>query len=153
MSRTSNPTVLDQALADEMQLTRQFRELLQRERDALTRGDLEQVFALANDKLDLATQLRKQADLRDSMLAVLGDGSIEPLAQWPLLAARWNALRAELAEAGEANRLNGLIVNSRLAAIGNAIAALRGTGDAPALYGRDGSTRASGAASGARWAA
>lgn len=155
MTRAANPEVLEQALAQECDSARAFCALLQRERTALTDGDLEQVFTLANDKLELATRLRKQADLRESLLTVLSDrrSAGDPFAQWPHLAARWQQLRDLLATAGEANRINGLIVNSRLIAIGGAIAALRGSVDDSAIYGRDGSTTVHGGTTTAHWAA
>lgn len=155
MNRTDHPTALEQALSEECASAREFHELLERERKALTDGDLEQVFTLANEKLELATRLRKQADRRESLFVVLGNlpGSADPVSQWPHLAQRWQGLLDLLAKAGEANRINGLIVNSRLGAIGNAIAALRGTANDPALYGRDGSTAAGFAGVSARWAA
>lgn len=154
-TRTDHPAALEQALAEECASARSFYELLERERKALTDGDLEQVFTLANEKLELATRLRKQADRRDSLLVVLGKlpGSGDPVSQWPHLAQRWQCLLDLLSKAGEANRVNGLIVNSRLGAIGNAIAALRGTANDPALYGRDGSAAAGSAGASARWAA
>lgn len=155
MNVQPSPDVLAQALAEEIAGARAFGELLARERRALTDGDLEQVFSLANEKLELATRLRTQADRRESMLIVLGgaSGRDNPYAQWPAVNSRWQLLRELLTQAGEANRVNGLIVNARLAAIGGALAALRGTDNDLSLYARDGVSTARSVPSSACWAA
>lgn len=150
-----SPETLLQALADETRAAEAFCILLERERAALIAGDLDQVQAFAQEKLTLGANLKRLAELRKSLVAQLGNGSnsIDWLARSERYAAPWTALKETLVQAQEANRVNGLLIDSRLAAIGNALAALRGEDDHHALYARDGRHALHQAAGAARWSA
>jgi flagellar biosynthesis/type III secretory pathway chaperone len=161
------PADLSKALDEELGCVGSFQELLDQEREALTASDLERVAELAENKLVVGQRLQQCTGHRETVRRALsGDnGSRDPLNADPLntgplntdgpLADKWRQLTTALEQAREANRINGLLVSSRLAAVGNALNTLHSAvGGAAPLYHADGSTQpVQGQSGGAHWSA
>ncbi len=145
---------LSKALDEELACVGSFRTLLDQERDALTTSDLEQVAALAENKLVLAQRLQQCTTHRETVRRALSGVNGDPLQAAGPLANQWQQLNTALEQAREANRINGLLVSSRLAAVGNALNTLHSAVGAEPLYHADGSTRpVQSQAGGAHWSA
>lgn len=139
---------LKSALADELASATAFCTLLDTEREALTTSDLEQVAAISAEKLVLARRLQRCSSAREEVCSkartqqrdALADAARQyedPLRR-PEVAPLWTKVSAQLERAQEANRINGLLISSRLATVGNAINALhQAAGNAP-VYASDG---------------
>lgn len=148
------PADLSQALDDELDCISSFRQLLESERDALTTGDLDQVAALAENKLSLGQRLQHHTEQREALRrALINDRQPDPLRSTPL-ANKWQRLTAMLQQAHEANRINGMLVSSRLAAVSGALNTLHSAVGAAPIYNSDGSARPiQGQSGAARWSA
>lgn len=152
---------LSKALDEELNCVGSFQKLLEEERDALTASNLEQVAALAENKLVLAQRLQQCTGHREAVRHALSDdaGMGDPLGRDVLrttgaLANKWQQLNTALEQAREANRINGLLVSSRLAAVGNALNTLHSAVGSAPLYHADGSTRpVQSQSGGAHWSA
>ena len=153
---------LSKALDEELACVGSFQELLDQERDALTASDLERVAELAENKLLVGQRLQQCTGHRETVRRSLsGDnGGRDPLNADALnsdgpLADKWRQLTSALEQAREANRINGLLVSSRLAAVGNALNTLHSAvGGAAPLYHADGSTQpVQGQSGSAHWSA
>ena len=156
------PADLSKALDEELGCVGSFQELLDQEREALTASDLERVAELTENKLVVGQRLQQCTGHRETVRRSLsGDnGSTGPLNADPLntdvpLADKWRQLTSALEQAREDNRINGLLVSSRLAAVGNALNTLHSAvGGAAPLYHADGSTQpVQGQSGGAHWSA
>ena len=151
------PADLSKALDEELGCVGSFQELLDQEREALTASDLERVAELAENKLVVGQRLQQCTGHRETVRRALsGDnGSRDPLNTDGPLADKWRQLTTALEQAREANRINGLLVSSRLAAVGNALNTLHSAvGGAAPLYHADGSTQpVQGQSGGAHWSA
>ena len=147
---------LSKALDDELACVVSFRQLLDEERKALTASDLDQVAALAENKLILGQRLQQQVEHRETVRRALiksHDAHADPVKSSPLV-KKWHELAACLEHVRESNRINGLLVSSRLAAVGNALNTLHSAAGATPIYHSDGSARPVRSQSGtARWSA
>ncbi len=151
MSQTAE---LARAIEEELACISRFQALLDQEREALSASDLDLVAALAEDKLVLGQRLQQCAGHRKAIQSRSGNnGAGDPLEAAPL-AKQWRELTTALDRARESNRVNGLLVSSRLAAVGNALNTLHNAVGAAPLYHSDGSTRpVQQHSGGARWSA
>lgn len=137
----NQPADLSKALDEELGCVISFQTLLDQEREALTTSDLERVAALAEDKLVLGQRLQQCTGHRVAVRRALTGNNGDPLHSAGPLASKWQQLTTALEKARESNRINGLLVSSRLAAVGNALNTLHRAVGAEPLYHADGSTQ------------
>ncbi len=123
-----------------------FLDLLQKEQEALVRGDAEALLPLAEDKNQHFARLAQLAERRNEALARLGLPADRPgMEAWlagtgDLAAARrrWQEMLERLARARELNRTNGILIATRLQHNQQALQALLFAANQAALYGPDG---------------
>lgn len=141
-----------QAVAAEAGRIKQFVELLEREKSALTDGRIDELPAIAADKEKLAANLNELARLRNSHLATLGfapdrQGMDAWSAQHPEqkdTASAWNRTLSLAAQAKELNRLNGQLIQLRMQYNSQALEILQRKESTLDLYGPDGRAAALG---------
>ena len=154
MTRQGSTETLGQVLAEEAEALALFVDLLKREQAQLSQGQTEELSALAEQKITLATRLQNLAGLRCDWLAALDYSAdragIETwLQQHPQetpIASNWAVIMAQAAEARELNRINGELIELHLQHNARALNALRGGSDSLNLYGPDGRSRTVGSA-------
>jgi flagella synthesis protein FlgN len=140
---------LARLLDEEAAALRGFLDLLQKEQDALVRGDAEALLPLAEDKNRHFARLALLAEGRNQALARLGLPADRPgveawLAGKGNLAAarrRWQEMLEHLARVRELNRTNGILIATRLQHNQQALQALLSAANQAALYGPDGQAR------------
>lgn len=138
-------------LTREGDAARRFLRVLESEQAALTSGEAEILENLTAEKSQLAGELDDLAQSRNRLLAELGlpagrkgaevcadaDGSGSARRLWRELLELWT-------QAQRANRVNGALIDARLAHTRQALALLHTHAGRPALYGPDGHARVSG---------
>ncbi len=139
---------LQNLLHEEVALLRDFLALLQREQQTLTDGDIDRLLPLASEKSALFGRLATLSEARNKSLVAQ---SLPPdragvdawLAAHPDAASArklWAELLAMTLEARELNRVNGSLINTRLANNQQALTTLLAAANQAALYGPDGQT-------------
>ena len=139
---------LQHLLHEEVALLRDFLALLQREQKTLMDGDIDRLSPLASEKSALFGRLAALGDTRNKALAALAlapdrVGVEAWLAAHPGEAASrkaWAELLALTLQARELNRVNGNLINTRLANNQQALTTLLAAANQAALYGPDGQT-------------
>lgn len=130
-------------LQQELACAGTLRSLLERERDCLGRGDIDGVSAVALEKASAVAAMAGIGEQRQACLAAAGIGAdTQSVNTWIAasgaeIAAPWRDLLALAAEAREANRVNGLLINRHLARNRTALNVLHGATQT-GLYGPDG---------------
>ncbi len=130
----------------ERDLTRDFVNVLERERQALRQADVSLLLPLAKDKAQQTQQLAQLADARNHWFAKLGyardrAGMEQGLKTCPAAANAWREL-LQLAEvASELNKVNGILIGQRLRYNQQALSALQAATHVGGLYGSDGQPR------------
>lgn len=141
-----------QAVAAEAGQIKQFVEILEKEKSALTDGRIDELPAIAADKERLAANLNELSRLRNSHLATLGlapdrQGMDAWFAQNPEqkdAASAWNRTLSLATQAKELNRLNGQLIQLRMQYNSQALEILLRKESALDLYGPDGRATALG---------
>lgn len=138
-------------LAREREAARRFLRVLESEQAALSCGEAEVLENLAAEKLQIAGELDDLAQARNRLLAgqglLAGRRGAEACAEadGPEAARHlWRELLGLWAAAQRANRINGALIEARLAHARQALALLHAHTGRPALYGPDGHARTSG---------
>lgn len=131
-------------LVAERDLAKTFIALLFEEREALSKTDMEPLFALSERKNQLVHQLDQLATARSALLAQAGlpneRESIQKLLG-PTGAPVWQDYLAVATEARNTNLENGRIITERLKNNHQALSVLMAHADQPAIYGKDGVSR------------
>lgn len=125
-----------------------FVDLLQLEQIALTKGEVDQLAALIEQKNAVANELGAFAAQRNAALAAQGltaDGA--GITAWcqghpadTRVATAWSRILSLASEARELNRVNGDLIQIRMQHNTQALEALLGTSQRLNLYGPDGQT-------------
>lgn len=140
---------LQHLLHEEVALLRDFLSLLQREQKTLTDGDIDRLLPLAAEKSALFSRLAALGEARNNSLAAqamppdragmeawlaahAGSGSTRKI---------WTELLELTLQARELNRVNGNLINTRLANNQQALTTLLAAANQAALYGPDGQAR------------
>lgn len=151
MTSGRSPVDFSAQLTREGNAARCFLRVLESEQAALASGEVEALENLAAEKSRLAGELDDLAQSRDRLLAEHGlpagrkgaevwadaDGSGATRRLWRELLELWT-------QAQRANRVNGALIDARLAHTRQALALLHTHAGRPALYGPDGHARVSG---------
>lgn len=136
---------LETLLADEATAVAQFVALLGTEQQALQDGDLAVLPGLSEQKAAVVEQLGRLGRARNQQLQAAGLAADQAgLKTWAANLAPRQALVARIlslaAEAREINRLNGLLIASRLQQTQSALDILTRSQSGGGLYGPDGQT-------------
>lgn len=149
-------SLLCRLLGEELVTLGFFIDLLQREQQLLTSGDVEQLVTLVEDKSRLAEQLAHHARLRSSVLVDAAVPTEKPgferwleqqIAQYPQdsaaaeLRKHWQSLLNQAVEARSLNETNGQLIGNRMVHNQQALNALLAATQQAALYGPDGQPR------------
>ncbi|MFT3733948.1 MAG: flagellar protein FlgN [Rhodocyclaceae bacterium] len=131
-------------LGAERDLAKTFISVLFEEREALSKTDMEPLFALSERKGQLVRQLEQLATARAALLAQAGlpneRESVQKLLG-PKADPVWQDYLAVATEARNTNLENGRIITERLKHNHQALAVLMAHADQPAIYGKDGVSR------------
>ena len=130
----------------EVAAARRFVSLLELEQEMLTKGEVDHLLALVQQKNELALTLATLADQRHQALAAEGmKADRTGVSAWftahPTASrarAAWSSLLSIASQARELNRLNGELIQMRMQHNAQALEALLGTHNALGLYGPDG---------------
>ena len=143
---TDDAGVAHAIVAADLAAVRTLRELLLEERAALTRREPEVLNAVVQRKLACLAELQQSEDARKRLLARhRGSDWAALLGKLdPALAAPWEALRADLRQVAELNRVNERIVARTRRGTERLLSMLRGQFDPVGVYDRSGHTRAYG---------
>lgn len=153
--------LLARGLEEELLLLQKFIDLLQREQQALTGGDIQLMLSLGDEKSRLATQLSLSAERRSSQLATVGFSSDRfGVESWldqtqtaqttaqaslpPVPSAReqWAELLVLAAQARNLNETNGRLIGMHLQHNQQALNTLLSATHQAMLYGPDGQAHA-----------
>jgi len=140
---------LENILNEEAARLRDFLIVLQHEQEALLSGSVDRLLSLAEEKNTIFTRLAEFGEARNQILkanALSADrtGVETWLAQYdPQATAHetWKTLLSMTVEAQELNRVNGTLINTRLANNQQALSTLLAAANQAALYGPDGQAR------------
>lgn len=145
---THQSLALARLLEEEAAALGDFLDLLQKEQEALVRGDAEALLPLAEDKNRHFARLAQLAEGRNQALARLGLPADRPgMEAWlagtgePTARRRWQEMLERLVRARELNRTNGILIVTRLQHNQQALQVLLAAADQAALYGPDGQAR------------
>ncbi|MFN3396997.1 MAG: flagella synthesis protein FlgN [Sulfurimicrobium sp.] len=133
-------------LQAELEAFREFQQFLQQEQAALTAGDIDRLLQLAPAKTTLMEKLFAFSAERDHALAAAGhENTATGIAAWfNAIGADgetrelWNRLLALAREAEQANRRNGILIETHLRHNQQALAVLRTAANPNSLYGPNG---------------
>jgi len=143
---TDDAGVAHAIVAADLAAVRTLRELLLEERAALTRREPDALNAVVQRKLACLAELQQNEDARKRLLARHRGSDWAALLGTldPALAAPWEALRADLRQVAELNRVNERIVARTRRGTERLLSMLRGQFDPVGVYDRSGHTRAYG---------
>lgn len=135
-------------LAQERDRVREFLQLLEREQSALVAGEHDQLLAFTEQKAARLLELRRFSDSRSRLLTTSGlradkDGMTEWVETQANDEARriWHDLKELAARVRATNQINGALVEARLKHNQASLAALQAAAHASGVYGPDGATR------------
>lgn len=131
-------------VARELSFLKQFTALLANEQDALVKGDIDGLPALAERKNRLIEELSGLAGERERALRALSlPAGREGMDAWAKTGGGkdWNALLTLAREARGLNDINGKLVSERLRHNQKALQVLTAASERAALYGPDGQPR------------
>ena len=147
--------LLARGLEEELLLLKSFIDILQREQQALTGGDIQLMLSLGDEKSRLATQLGLSSERRSSQLATAGFSSDRSgMESWlnqattqsssPLPSVRtwWSELLTLAAQARDLNETNGRLIDMHLQHNQQALNTLLSATNQAMLYGPDGQAHA-----------
>lgn len=150
--------LLARGLEEELLLLQKFIDLLQREQQALTGGDIQLMLSLGDEKSRLATQLSLSAERRSSQLATVGFSSdragveswldqmtqVTPQSSSPTssIHEQWSELLTLAAQARNLNETNGRLIGMHLQHNQQALNTLLSATHQAMLYGPDGQAHA-----------
>jgi flagellar biosynthesis protein FlgN len=129
---------------DEYATIEEFASVLIVEQKALTQVDpAEMLRPIVEKKTELVGKLAALEKIRDTQLAEMGlpagRGGIELAAgRDPKLAAQWSLLRQSVERAQQSNKVNGVLIQTRMEYNQRALDVLQVRPPKPALYGPDG---------------
>jgi flagella synthesis protein FlgN len=134
-------------LREEQRLINELLDLLKQEQQSLVAADIDTLSALTPRKSELLGRLGTLAAGRHAALGSAGFEAREAGMETWLCAhgtpddkALWNDVLAQIREAKELNRLNGMLLNKQLSHTQGALQALRPPSPAGAVYGPTGLT-------------
>jgi flagella synthesis protein FlgN len=134
-------------LRQECAAARAFVAILEREKDALTAGAVDDLARIADDKAAAARELAELTGTRHHTLLALGySADAKGTRAWlahtgdAQAAAAWRELDLLAWQAREANRVNGAMISSWLQHNQRALAILRGASATASLYDSSGTT-------------
>ena len=142
-------TELGAALEQASLATRQLKQLLEQEREALEQRDYETFQRLISDKHQALTQLEHNTASRQQLLLSAGfEDESNALAaaqqQAPTIANAWQLLEREWRTCQELNEINDRIAQRTRLVVGQVLDALRGHSGSSKLYNHKGNTQHSG---------
>lgn len=145
LSPIQNPALLlGNTLSEEVRKLGEFVSLLQREQELLTRGDIEALLPLTENKTSLANQLAALSRAREDQLARLGPaGGRAGMEAWLASygadhAKAWQKLLDLAAEARDLNAANGKLIGLHMQHNQQAFAILMAATNQAMNYGPDG---------------
>lgn len=143
---TDDASVAHAIVSADLAAVRTLRELLLEERAALTRREPAALNAVVQRKLACLGELQQSEDARKRLLARHRGSDWAALLDTldPALAAPWEALRADLQQVAELNRVNERIVARTRHSTERLLSMLRGQLDPVGVYDRSGQARAYG---------
>jgi flagellar biosynthesis protein FlgN len=150
MSRAPDHATFVACLRREVSSFDDFITLLRAEQECLTQPEIEPLTDLSRRKTEMVEELSTLARLRCAFLeAQAVEASAQGMRGWMKklgpaqggeLASLWERLNQNADEAQRLNRINGMLINNRLAFNREALNALSGLTRPQGVYGRDGST-------------
>lgn len=147
---------LPRLIADEGLILRSFVELLQQEEQLLTKGNIDELAPLIEEKGRLASLLGQLAEQRNKILATTGYSpdragiqtwlaqSSSPAQALQETKSHWEDILSLAAQARSLNETNGQLIGNRLQHNQQTLNALLTASNKATLYGPDGQTHASG---------
>ena len=132
------------SLAQELESARELLDCLQQEQAHLIQADIAALEACAERKNGLVGRMNMLAAARLQSLAGAGHPATEAgMLAWleqqqDTVRADWRALLGLAASGKELNRTNGLLIHQHMNRTQTGLQALRGGGQQPGVYGRDG---------------
>lgn len=134
--------------AEALQLN-EFLALLDREEEALVKGETDALLVIANEKNERYRQLQRLSDERVRLLGRSGHGAPDAAvrrlcADLPRVLARWDELLDRAQQARDRNALNGKLILERMAGNQAALSVLLAAADHPQLYDADGLSKPTG---------
>ena len=137
---------ISRCIAAEAAAIEKFVELLEHEQGALTRGETDELAALAEQKEALAVRLNELSRTRNALLATEGIAAdrvgmeiwLDKNANQKAVAEGWNTVLSLAAKARELNQLNGELIRIRMQFNSEALEILLRRQNSLDLYGPDG---------------
>jgi flagella synthesis protein FlgN len=118
---------------------------LQSEQSALVSADLDTIERMVDKRVELLQALGAAANARYEALAASGfEPNEQGMSAWlkkqsnPLLDEAWVSFQAQLVQAKELNRLNGILINKNFMRNQEKLDALNGKSSATQFYGKNG---------------